>query len=407
MNTKKLENNIRKFYMLRFFYALCFIIPVLVIYWQNNWLSLTEIMLLQSIYAISMVLLEIPSWYLADIFGRKKSIIVWVILWLVGNIIVAFGYGFIDFLIAELIFAIGTAALSGADTAFIYDTLKDLWREKEYKKIWWKTTSIYLITMAAAQIIGWFVAHFWLPFNILNNIDNFKITLFIWLPLIALAIPFAFSLHEPKKHKTIVKKWYLTDLLITLKKEVISNKNTLWMMLFFMILWGSYGFALWFYQPYFKYLWLDLLYFGIIFGWFQIFSAIISRYTYKIEKKLWFTYTIILSTILVIVSYIGMWNVWAVRWLIFCFFQQFVRWLYWILSTDYIHSRVSSQYRATIQSIQNLWKSLVYALFLPVFWWIADIYTLSESFIIIGITSAIILIPILIILFRKRVLILK
>jgi hypothetical protein len=40
------------------------------------------------------------------------------------------------------------------------------------------------------------------------------------LPLLALAIPFAFSLYEPKKHKTIVEKGYLNDLMVTLKKEV-------------------------------------------------------------------------------------------------------------------------------------------------------------------------------------------
>lgn len=402
METIKLKNNIWKFNVMKFFYALCFAIPILVIFRQENWLSMTEIMLLQSIYAIFMVFLEVPSGYLADIFWRKKSIIVWVFLWLIGNIIVTFGYWFVDFLIAELVFAIWTAALSWADTAFIYDTLKDLWREKEYKKIWWNATLIFLITMAIAQILWWIIAEYWLPFWIFESVDNLRLTLFISLPFLFLAIPFAFSLYEPNKHKSIIKKWYLNHMFVTLKEEVLSNKNILWMMWFFMVLWASYSFALWFYQPYFKQIGFNLLYFGIIFWWFQIFSAIVSKYTYKIEQKLWFSYTIILSTILVIISYIGMWINWAMRWLIFCFFQQFVRWLYWILSTDYIHSKVSSQYRATMQSIQNLWKSLVYAIFLPIFWRVADIYSLSDSLIIIGLTSAIILIPTLIVLFKIK-----
>jgi hypothetical protein len=59
-----------------------------------------------------------------------------------------------------------------------------------------------------------------LPFGIGGNIDNIKITLFISLPLIALAIPFAISLYEPEKHKVIIKTGYLKDLIITLKKEV-------------------------------------------------------------------------------------------------------------------------------------------------------------------------------------------
>ena len=66
------------------------------------------------------------------------------------------------------------------------------------------------------------------------------------------------------------------------------------------------------------------------------------------------TYLLILSAILLVVSYLGMARVGVMRGLVFCFFQQFVRGIYGVVISDYIHQRVSSKYRATIQSIQNL-----------------------------------------------------
>ena len=48
--------------------------PIIVLFFQSHGLSLTEIMLLQSAYSLSLALFEIPSGYIADSFGRKNSI---------------------------------------------------------------------------------------------------------------------------------------------------------------------------------------------------------------------------------------------------------------------------------------------------------------------------------------------
>jgi hypothetical protein len=38
-----------------------FSVPIMVLFWQQNGLSLTDIMILQSIFAIFVVILEIPT----------------------------------------------------------------------------------------------------------------------------------------------------------------------------------------------------------------------------------------------------------------------------------------------------------------------------------------------------------
>jgi MFS family permease len=103
---------------------------------RENGLSLTQVMLLQSIFAILTVILEIPSGYFADIYGRKRTLIIAGIMGVMAMTTYSLGYNFLHFLIAEIFFAINVSFTSGTTSAFIYDTLQNLGKEKEYKKIW-------------------------------------------------------------------------------------------------------------------------------------------------------------------------------------------------------------------------------------------------------------------------------
>ena len=93
-----------------------------------------DVMLLQAIYSVTIVVLEIPSGYLADAVGRKKTLVFGAIMGFFGFLTYSFSYGFIGFLIAEIILGIGQSMLSGADSALLYDTLLDMKKEKEYIK---------------------------------------------------------------------------------------------------------------------------------------------------------------------------------------------------------------------------------------------------------------------------------
>lgn len=68
----KLKSNIWKFYLFDIFAAMIFAVPIIVLFWQDNGLSLTQVMILQSIFSLMIVILEIPTGYFADIYGRKN-----------------------------------------------------------------------------------------------------------------------------------------------------------------------------------------------------------------------------------------------------------------------------------------------------------------------------------------------
>jgi MFS family permease len=75
-----------------------FSMPILVLFWQENGLNFKEIMILQSLYFVMVVVLEIPSGYFSDKVGRKKTIVISSFFWFLGILVYSFGFSFQSFL---------------------------------------------------------------------------------------------------------------------------------------------------------------------------------------------------------------------------------------------------------------------------------------------------------------------
>lgn len=71
----------------------------------------------------------------------------------------------------------------------------------------------------------------------------------------------------------------------------------------------------------------------------------------------------------------------------FCFIQQFVRGFSSTIIADYINKLTDSSMRATILSVQSLVGKLIYAVILPIVGWVADVYTLIQALVLVGITA--------------------
>ena len=99
------------------------IMPIITLFYQENGLGMKDVLLLQGIYSVAIVVLEIPSGYFADVWGRKSTLIIGSFLGVLGFAIYSFTSGFWSFLVAELVLGIGQSFISGSDSALLYDTL--------------------------------------------------------------------------------------------------------------------------------------------------------------------------------------------------------------------------------------------------------------------------------------------
>ncbi|MBW3020049.1 MFS transporter, partial [Candidatus Woesearchaeota archaeon] len=360
---------------LKIFAGLVFFTPILVLFWQENGLNFKQIMILQSLYSILVVLLEVPTGYVADIFGRKHSISAASIFYATGIIVYSFGSNFYQFLIAELIWAFGVSLMSGADSALIYDTLIDLKQEKKFKKISGNGNFYYLIALSICSLTGGLIAKYGLR----------------W-PLIAtgfgmiMMVPISFSLKEPKRHKKIFQKNYFYEI-IQIFKFIFNQRKLKWLIIYSGLIFGFRQAALWFYQPYMQGVGIDIIFFGVIFALFNVIAALSSKYSEEIENKLGEKLSLGMLFIILALSYFLMANIYIKIGIIFIFIQQFIRGFARITIDDYINKLTSSDIRATVLSVNNMSSRLFYALIIPFFGWMADIYTLPQTLMSIGIIA--------------------
>ena len=132
--------------------------PIVVPFYESNGLSMKDIMVLQAVYSIAIVVLEIPSGYLADVIGRRKTLIIGAMFGTIGFTTYSFSYGFLGFLVAEIILGIGQSCISGADSAMLYDSLLERGEEKKYTRFEGRITSLGNIAEAVAGILGGLLA---------------------------------------------------------------------------------------------------------------------------------------------------------------------------------------------------------------------------------------------------------
>ena len=90
---KRLRSNIVKLYLIKIAKWFMLFMPIIVLFYQENGLAMQDIFTLKAVYSVAIVALEIPSGYLADILGRKKTLIIGTTLGCLGFIIDDFAFG--------------------------------------------------------------------------------------------------------------------------------------------------------------------------------------------------------------------------------------------------------------------------------------------------------------------------
>jgi len=374
MVTENISNNIKKFYIFSFLRELLFIIPVVVLFWQENGLSLTKIMILQAIYTLSIAIFEVPTGVFADKIGRKQSLTIGAFVLLIAAVVYSIGYNFWQFVIAEVVWGLGVTFASGADSAFVYDTLKQLKKEHDFKKIWGHSKSLEYLAAGTAAIVGGFVATYSLRLNWVLVAVSMLLLFFVSL-----------SFKEPKHYQKLGRKNYWSHT-IECFKESLTNKNLLFLLLFSSLLSTMWGIALWFYQPYMNQSGLKIAYFGLVWASFSIFAITGSKYAHKIEEKLKEKLSLWLIVLANILSLIFMSYWFIIFGFIFIVMQQFIRGFANPVLQDYTNKHLTSEKRATLLSIQNLSGKLMFTIFGPLFGYFADKFTLSTTLLITGIT---------------------
>lgn len=146
----------RLLYTARFYY------PVFTILFLDYGLSLEQFAILNIVWAVSIVLAEVPSGAMADIVGKKKLLVYAAGLMVLEMALIVFApigassLLFWMFLGNRVCSGLSEAAASGADEALAYDSLKALGREDEWAALLERTTFLVSIGFFSTMILGAF-----------------------------------------------------------------------------------------------------------------------------------------------------------------------------------------------------------------------------------------------------------
>ncbi len=128
--------------------------------------SLAQIGFAETVFHIVSVLFEIPSGVIADVFGRKKTLVVSCLMRMIGNIVMVFSNNFPLVCLSIAFHALNYNFSSGSGDALAYDSLKSVGQEERFEKYASNQLIIYraceglsTLTAGFALVIGYKLAY--------------------------------------------------------------------------------------------------------------------------------------------------------------------------------------------------------------------------------------------------------
>ncbi len=367
------KSNIWKLYLLNVFIGFFVVVPTIVLFYQENGLSLGEVFLLQSIYSLGIIAFEIPSGFFSDVVGRRKTLIIGTITYFAGYLVYSLSYNFSQFVFAEIIISFGSSFISGTDSALLYDTLLQLKKEDEYKKTEGRLMSLGRLSGAVASVIGGFAA-----------VISLRTPFYIQTAVVFFAIIVSLTFIEPKRQKYETKENPLREIMNVVKYSLHGNKSIKWLILYSAFLGASTRTVVWFSQPYFKLVGLPLPYFGIVIGLLNYSVAMFSLYAHKVEKFLGRKGSLISLLFIIFAGYVLMSvfnSLWAISFIVLFYF---VRGVSGPVLKDYVNKITSSSIRATVLSVRSLISSIAFSILGPFVGWLSDAYSLQQALLASG-----------------------
>jgi MFS family permease len=375
MNELEVKRNI---FLYKLFFVLIeslFVGPVLIFYIENiGKMSFSNICIMEAIVVGGLVLLEIPTGALADLIGRKKTILFGSILMVISEIILAMTNSPIDIWISNIIWMISLSLRSGATEAFLYDTLKETNRENEYEKIQGKSFGYLLFVMAFCSLSAGYLSEI-----------NPRLPFILSIPGMIIAC-FAVALFkEPIKTQkySFEKQKELMKISILFVKNHIKIK---WIIAFTILI--SVSSKIWFFtfNPYFELVDFDLKYYGIVFFFFNIISWYFSTNAHILKDKLKEKTSIISMIILIGLPILLMGSFISKAMISMTFLQHPVRGFIKPFLEGFLNRHLSTENRATVISIQSATAGLACFIGLNTFGLSLKIWTLPFCLQILGIS---------------------
>ena len=388
---EKLQRNITAIYALAFFQSFMVIVPVLVPFFAAKGLSLAEIIYLQAIFATTIVLLEAPSGYFADLFGRKLALVVGAFLHAIGYLLLNFAHDLGSLIVFEITLGIAMSLLSGADLAILYDTQKALEEDEsaEHSQVIANLGFFKSGAEAIGALLGGTLAL--ISFDLMVLVQSGT----AWVvPILALLVV------EPpsRNHNAVAERVKLLDIL----RHLLIKDPILRQIVIAIPIYSLASFlVVWLVQPYWEEQGLSLALFGLL--WFaqSLSVAVANRFGFSIERRFGAPVALVVIGLLPIVGQLGM--AWFSGWLgIALGMVVFAgRGLTQVILVNALNRRVPSEFRATANSFTSFLFRLAFIVSGPLVGYLAEAQGLTVTLTVLAGAFAVVFVTVMLPLIQQ------
>ena len=376
---RQLEKNVGRVLILSFFQVFMVLMPVIVLFFESRGLTLSEILLLQAWFASVVLVMEVPSGYVADMLGRKRTLVVGAFFIGLGQSVLLFAEGFWQLAIFEGLLGVGFSLFSGADLALLYDTELALRENEEEKQkavgrlFTARNLSEALASVVCSVLLLWsmdFAVHVQVAFG--------------WL-----AFAMTFGLVEPPR-KQMAQDSHLQNIRLVLR-HLLANGAILRLTFLALSIWAlTTMFAVWLLQKHWETQGIDIIYFGYLWGALTLVSAAAGKYALVVEDKLGSTTMLLVMGLGPVLGYLGLGSLGAVGGVLVSVVFFACRGFGIVILRDALNRRVPSEFRATANSFVSFGFRGAFALTAPLVGAALDLWGMWTTFMLLAAASLVI-----------------
>ncbi len=367
-------------------------LPVLLLFYQENGLTAGDLFLFQGIFNITALLFEVPAGYIGDIFPRRNVLIFSYLLFLARLCLWSLFKGYWIVLAGEILYSLSKAFYSGVADGYVYDYLKSKHNTSKMLHGYGKLNFFMSIGTALASLVGPVLYEHFNSFMVLIVIEMILNTSAILLLLLLPKVP---SVHH--KTKGIKEKYIESSQII---KDTLSNPLLKPYIIYSGILVTATLIFVWSFQPLMVLMSIPTAMFGIVYFFNHAFRAaagLLLPHTIHfvpLEKLGKLTFILFICAFLSVIfithfhsAVIGM------GLLIFICFVIGCQLSFTMASVSRLHALTPSAIRSTTSSVNNMVSRALAGFMQIMFKFVLDGFDLSQSFIIYLIAFCLSIIP--------------
>lgn len=377
MSLREYKRNVRIFYITSVLNGMIAVFaPFIVIFqMQEIGMSIGEVLLIEGLFALTVMLCEIPSGIWADKFSRKGVLVFAASMFTLGILIFALSQNMWHVVVSQVIMGFGLSARSGADQAMIYDSLKGIKQSHRYQKILSDFRSIEFGTAILATIAGGYIAsNFNLRGPIFCSTAMFFCVSIAWTFLVD---PPREKLHQRSSFLDYGKKGFAL---------ILQTPFLFWLIVFTALC--SMGLKINFHtlNPYWEAYDVPLLWFGYALAGYNTLAMITSLLIPKLSKRIGGMKILVFAWFIISIGFLiqAFAHFGALGAVIIPVVFQMSRSIIRVIPIDFLQRQTNSDTRATIISMNSFASTMSQAVFLWLFGLLADFGDLFTAFAVLG-----------------------